>query len=121
MAFNLTAQLNIALNSASLRAASNQLNTALNSNTQVKLGIDRNSSSGLKQIKSQIDESTNAMESFGKQSGLAAKRFAAFSVTAGAFIAFTAGAKEAISAAIDFDFQMVKLGQVSNSSGNEIK
>ena len=121
MAFNLTAQLNIALNSASLRAASNQLNTALNSNTQVKLGIDRNSSSGLKQIKSQIDESTNAMESFGKQSGLAAKRFAAFSVTAGAFIAFTAAAKEAVSAAIDFDFQMVKLGQVSSSSGNEIK
>jgi len=121
MAFNLTAQLNIALNSASLRAASNQLNTALNSNTQVKLGIDRNSSSGLKQIKSQIDESTNAMEAFGKQSGLAAKRFAAFSVTAGAFIAFTAAAKEAVSAAIDFDFQMVKLGQVSSSSGNEIK
>ena len=121
MAFNLTAQLNIALNSASLRAASNQLNTALNSNTQVKLGIDRNSSSGLKQIKSQIDESTNAMENFGKQSGLAAKRFAAFSVTAGAFIAFTAAAKEAVSAAIDFDFQMVKLGQVSSSSGNEIK
>ena len=77
MAFNLTAQLNIALNSASLRNASNQLNSALNTNTQIKLGIDRNSSSGLNQIKSQISEATDSMENFGRQAGFAAKRFAA--------------------------------------------
>lgn len=120
MAFNLTAQLNIALNSASLRNASNQLNSALNTNTQIKLGIDRNSSSGLNQIKSQISEATDSMENFGRQAGFAAKRFAAFAVTAGSIIAFTNTMKEAVSAAVDFDREMVRLRQVSSDTVQDV-
>lgn len=120
MAFNLTAQLNIALNSASLRNASTQLNSALNTNTQIKLGIDRNSSSGLNQIKSQISEATDSMENFGRQAGFAAKRFAAFAVTAGSIIAFTNTMKEAVSAAVDFDREMVRLRQVSSDTVQDV-
>ena len=120
MAFNLTAQLNIALNSASLRNASSQLNAALNSNTQVKLGIDRSSASGLGQIKSQISEATDSMENFGRQAGFAAKRFAAFAVTAGSIIAFTNTMKEAVSAAVDFDREMVRLRQVSSDTVQDV-
>ena len=120
MAFNLTAQLNIALNSASLRNASSQLNAALNSNTQVKLGIDRSSASGLGQIKSQISEATDSMENFGRQAGFAAKRFAAFAVTAGSIIAFTNTMKEAVSAAVDFDREMIRLRQVSSDTVQDV-
>ncbi|MEI8137214.1 MAG: phage tail tape measure protein, partial [Bacteroidota bacterium] len=120
MAFNLTAQLNIALNSASLRNASSQLNAALNSNTQVKLGIDRGSASGLGQIKSQISEATDSMENFGRQAGFAAKRFAAFAVTAGSIIAFTNTMKEAVSAAVDFDREMIRLRQVSSDTVQDV-
>jgi TP901 family phage tail tape measure protein len=120
MAFNLTANLNVALNTGALRAAANQLNSALNTNTQLKLGIDRNSLSGIKQVKSQIEEATNSMESFGRQAGFAAKRFAAFTLTAGSMIAFISTMKEAISAAVDFDREMIRLRQVSSDTVQDV-
>lgn len=120
MAFNLTANLNVALNTGALRAAANQLNSALNTNTQLKLGIDRNSLSGIKQVKSQIEEATNSMESFGRQAGFAAKRFAAFTITAGSMIAFISTMKEAISAAVEFDREMIRLRQVSSDTVQDV-
>lgn len=120
MAFNLTANLNVAVNTGALKSAANQINSALNTNANLKLGVDKNSFSGIRQVKTQIEEATNSMENFGKQAGFAAKRFSAFAVSAGSIIAFISTMKEAVSTAIDFDREMIRLSQVSNDSIKDV-
>jgi len=95
MAFNLTAQLNVALNTASLKNAANTINSQLKDVGAVSLGIPKNDGDSLKYIKVQAAEASTAMEQFGRQSGLAAKRFVAFTLTAGAIITFTSSLKQA--------------------------
>ena len=116
MAFNLTANLNVALNTGSLRNAVNQVNSSFNNASKLKLGIDRESFADIGRVKAQVMEASDSMQQFGYQAGLAAKRFAAFTVTAGSIITLTQTMREAVSAAIDFDREMVRLAQVSNDS-----
>ena len=120
MAFNLTAQLNVALNTASLKNAANTINSQLKDVGAVSLGIPKNEGDSLKYIKVQAAEASTAMEQFGRQSGLAAKRFVAFTVTAGAIITFTSSLKQALTAAVDFDREMVRLTQVSTDSVGQV-
>lgn len=56
------------------------------------------------------------MELFGKQSALAIKRFAAFSIATGGILSFLFAIKGGIQEAILFDREMVKLSQVTNTS-----
>jgi len=116
MAFNLTANLNVALNTGSLRNAVNQVNSSFNNASKLKLGVDRGSFADIGRVKAQVMEATDSIQQFGYQAGLAAKRFTAFTVTAGSIITLTQTMREAVSAAIDFDREMVKLAQVSNDS-----
>lgn len=120
MAFNLSAQLSVALNTASLKNAANTINNQLKDVGTLRLGIPSGVGSSLREISSQIAEASNAMEQFGRQSGLAAKRFAAFTITAGAIIQFTSSVKQAISSAIEFDREIVRLTQVSNDSAADV-
>jgi len=120
MAFNLTAQLNVALNTASLKNAANTINSQLKDVGAVSLGIPKNDGESLKYIKVQAAEASTAMEQFGRQSGLAAKRFVAFTLTAGAIITFTSSLKQALTAAVDFDREMVRLTQVSTDSVGQV-
>lgn len=120
MAFNLTAQLNVALNTASLKNAANTINSQLKDVGAVSLGIPKNDADNLRYIKVQAAEASTAMEQFGRQSGLAAKRFVAFTLTAGAIITFTSSLKQALTAAIEFDREMVRLTQVSTDSVGQV-
>ena len=120
MAFNLTAQLNVALNTASLKNAANTINSQLKDVGAVSLGIPKNDADNLKYIRVQAAEASTAMEQFGRQSGLAAKRFVAFTVTAGAIITFTSSLKQALTAAVEFDREMVRLTQVSTDSVGQV-
>lgn len=120
MAFNLTANLNVAVNTGALKAAANQINSTLGGVNNIKIGTNAATFASIRPLKAQITESTDAIENFGKQAGFAAKRFAAFSVTAGAIIGFTQTIKSAISSAIDFDREMVRLSQVSNDSVQDV-
>ena len=120
MAFNLSAQLSVALNTASLKNAANTINNQLKDVGTLRLGIPSGVGSSLREISSQIAEASNAMEQFGRQSGLAAKRFAAFTITAGAIIQFTSSVKQAISSAIEFDREIIRLTQVSNDSAADV-
>ena len=120
MAFNLTAQLNVALNTASLKNAASTINNQLKDVGAVSLGIPKGDADNLKLIRVQAQEASSAMEQFGRQSGLAAKRFAAFTITAGAIIQLTSSLRNAVSAAIDFDREMVRLTQVSSDGAGEV-
>lgn len=120
MAFNLTAQLNVALNTASLKNAANTINSQLKDVGAVSLGIPKNDGDSLRYIKVQAAEASTAMEQFGRQSGLAAKRFVAFTLTAGAIITFTSSLKQALTAAVDFDREMIRLTQVSTDSVGQV-
>jgi hypothetical protein len=120
MAFNLTANLNVAVNTGALKAAANQINSTLGSVNNLKIGTNSATFASIRPLKAQIVESTDAIENFGKQAGFAAKRFAAFSVTAGALIGFVQTIKTAVSTAIDFDREMVRLSQVSNDSAQDV-
>jgi len=120
MAFNLTAQLSVALNTASLKNAANTINSQLKDVGAVSLGIPKNDADNLRYIKVQAAEASTAMEQFGRQSGLAAKRFVAFTLTAGAIITFTSSLKQALTAAVDFDREMIRLTQVSTDSVGQV-
>ncbi len=76
--------------------------------------------STIKSLRSMVDNTTSSVERFSQQSGLAFKRFIAFSAASAPLMAITSGFKEAMSQAIEFDRQMVKLKQVSGDSGTQI-
>jgi len=120
MAFNLTANLNVAVNSGALKAAANQINSTLGSVNSLKIGTNSATFASLTPLKTQLSEVTNSIENFGRQAGFAAKRFAAFAVTAGSIIAFTNTMKQAVSAAVDFDREMVRLRQVSSDTVQDV-
>lgn len=58
---------------------------------------------------------------FGRQSALAFKRFAAFSLAAGSLYLVADAFRDAIREAVDFESQLVQLAQVSNSSVAALK
>ena len=120
MAFNLTANLNVAVNSGALKAAANQINSTLGSVNSLKIGTNSATFASLTPLKTQLSEVTNSIENFGRQSGFAAKRFAAFAVTAGSIITFTNNIREALSAAVDFDREMIRLRQVSGDTAQDV-
>ena len=65
MAFNLTANLNVALNTGSLRNAVNQVNSSFNNASKLKLGIDRGSFADIGRVKAQVMEASDSMQQFG--------------------------------------------------------
>jgi TP901 family phage tail tape measure protein len=120
MAFNITAIMNVALASGAASKISNDLNRQL-SNKKVTVDLSLANSDSIRRIKADIEGAITSVESFGRQAGLAAKRFGAFSLAAGSMIQLTSAIKQATSEAIDFDRQMVKLVQVSGDSGSAIQ
>jgi len=120
MAFNITAIMNVALASGAATKISNDLNRQL-SNKKVTVDLSLANSDSIRRIKADIEGAITSVESFGRQAGLAAKRFGAFSLAAGSMIQLTSAIKQATSEAIDFDRQMVKLVQVSGDSGSAIQ
>ncbi len=76
--------------------------------------------SALKSVKKSADASTDSMEAFGRQSALAIRRYTAFAVATGTFLALGRAIQTAFSDAIDFDKQLTKLRQVTGLSQREI-
>ena len=65
---------------------------------------------------SNLNAAATAAENFGKQSALAVKRFAAFSIGAGIMAGFVTALRSGTKAAIEFERQMVKIAQVTGRS-----
>ena len=126
MAFNITAIMNVALASGAATKISRDLNKALQ-NKRVTVDLSLANPDSIKRIKADIEGAITSVESFGRQAGLAAKRFGAFSLAAGSMITLVGAIKSSTAEAISFDREMVRLGQVSNDSvasiqavGNEV-
>ena len=121
MAFDITGQLNLRLASGAIRNIANEINSGLKSAgaTGVTIPI-RADTSSIKAVQNAIQSAGTSLEKFSQQSGLAFKRFAAFSAAALPFIGFASGVRSALTQAIDFDKQMVRLRQVSVESASEV-
>lgn len=61
-------------------------------------------------------QATQQINDFGGQAALAVRRFAAFAVPTTVFLGLVAAIKEGVSAAIDFEKEMIRLSQVTGKS-----
>lgn len=102
-------------------SALNKLNTSANlqnlSNVKVQFAnIEKATKSASRNIK----DTTDNLEKFGQQAGLATRRFAAFLIGTAAIFTFTGAVKNAVKEAIDFQSEMVKLSIVTGKSLTQI-
>lgn len=68
-----------------------------------------------------IGVASTQMQEFGRQSALAVRRFAAFSLVTGAIYSFTGAISKGIQGFIDFDKEFVRLQQVTGQSAAGLK
>jgi len=112
------------LNANNLSSALSSLSSSfqnLNSNSSKTQSSVANTASSVKATSNTIKVASSRMEEFGKQSALAVKRFAAFSLTAGPIYALINAVNSAFKAFISFDKQLVKLQQVTGQGAIGIK
>lgn len=72
-------------------------------------------------VRSATFEAANAAEAFGRQAELAAKRFLAFSLSAGVIIKLSQAFQEGVSEALNFQREMVRLGQIASEPASAVK
>lgn len=106
---NVQAKVNLQVSSAGLQQIG-QINSALYgfSNVSKKAGAD------LKAL-------NNDIYNFGEQAGLATRRFLAFSVAAGAITGIVVGFKRGVSAAVEFQKELVRFDQISGDTQQSIR
>jgi hypothetical protein len=63
----------------------------------------------------------SAMENFGLQAGLAARRYSAFLIAGGAIVTFMNQIRSAVGEAINFQREMVRLSQVGENTGDSLR
>ena len=78
-------------------------------------------SQSMSQVNRQISSASSEMVEFGKQSGLAIRRFAAFSTVTGVVYSLTNAITQGIRAYVDYDRQLIKLQQVTGQSAAGLK
>ena len=98
------------INAASLPQTLNNAASATNKLAQASSNTAR-----------QLAASTTEMTEFGKQSGLAIRRFAAFSTVTGVVYGLSNAINNGIRAYIDYDKELVKLQQVTGQSAAGLK
>ena len=104
------AQFNAAVGNTKISSYQNNINSSISA-TQ-KLGQSQ------AQTAKAINTSSSEMEEFGKQAGLAVRRFAAFSAVTSVIFAVTNSVSKGISSFIDFDKELVRLQQVTGESAS---
>lgn len=111
------------LDTSGARAGVNQLTSGLQAN-QSALRVAQAQASAfnvtLSGTVSVANQGASSLANFGAQAGLAARRFLAFTVAAGAMVNLVQQVKDGIKAAVDFDLSMNKVAQVSSESASSI-
>jgi TP901 family phage tail tape measure protein len=124
MAFVLNAELALNVNKAQLASAKRQIDSGLKSTSvdirarvspQAVRSTQRLTTS-LKDIKKEARASSDAIEEFGRRISLAGKRYLAFSLATVGVVRGLAALREGFSNVVDFERQIVKIGQVSGRS-----
>lgn len=100
-----------------LGTSSSALSTATN-NTAKNV---KNTNDAVRNTKNNADEAANSLQNFGRQSRLAVQRFAAFSLAAGAMVSVVSAIRNATSEALDFQREVVRLGQVTQRSTESLQ
>jgi TP901 family phage tail tape measure protein len=90
-----------------------------NLNNAAKASADL--STQTKDVASAAKSASSGMEEFGKQSALAIRRFAAFSIVTSAVFGLISSLREGTKAFIDFDREFIRLQQVSNASAGSLQ
>lgn len=97
-------------------------------NTTVKVNVNRQSINQINQInkhlhttRTNLEGSKDAFEAFGKQAALAVRRFGAFVTATFAFRQLVTSIIAGVKEAIDFERQIVKIAQVTNSAIRDMK
>lgn len=128
--FTLTAQLALLPPSSSqLQGIVNTINKHLSTvQANVQINLPKNLANQLTNVnkalistKKNTQAATDSIEHFGKQSALAIRRFAAFSLATGGFIALAVAIKKSFSEAIKFDREVVRIAQVTGKSVSGLK
>ena len=95
---------------------------------RVDAKISKKSRKDLKDLKKDFDKtsrsarkSTEEVTSFGKQMGLAAKRYAAFLAATGAFVKLANEIGRSVGDAIAFQRELVKISQVTGKSLKQLR
>ena len=113
----------IAINASKANANINQLNASIQ---QLSTSLGGLGTSGPQTLAAtgkaagsagkSVSTATSQMQEFGKQSGLAIRRFAAFSTVTGVIYSLTNAITSAFKEFITFDKELVRLSQVTGSS-----
>jgi TP901 family phage tail tape measure protein len=98
---------------AAMRSASSIRLQSLNTN----LGNIGNNAARTGQA---INGATGEIENFGRQAGLAIRRFAAFSTVAGVAYGITSALKNGVSAFIEYDQQLTRISQVTGDAKDKL-
>jgi TP901 family phage tail tape measure protein len=102
-----------AFNTNAVGRTTQQLNAAVNTTNNLSRATSNTSR--------QIQMAHSEMAEFGRQSYLAIRRFAAFSIVTGGVFALTNAIKGGISAYVDYNQELVKLQQVTGGSAESLK
>jgi hypothetical protein len=100
-----------------LAGAFHSFNTNAKANNAALNAVVKN----VNKTKTSVKAAGNELENFGKQAGLAVKRFTAFSVATGAIFGFAAAVVNATKESFEFQDELVKLSQVAESSVKGVK
>ncbi len=112
--------------SANSNTMASSLNRATPASRAVATGLSSIVSSGsaatatMRQFTTATRQSEDGMNAFGFQTGLALRRFSAFTLSAGSFIRLVQLFKEGTSSGIQFQREMVRISQVSGETGDKI-
>jgi TP901 family phage tail tape measure protein len=71
----------------------------------------------LSKTSKQVKEATSDITNFGKESALATRRFAAFTIVSGGIFGLVRGFKAGVSQAINFEKQIIRVQQVTGDAG----
>jgi TP901 family phage tail tape measure protein len=68
-----------------------------------------------------VEQSATAMENFGRQAGLAARRYSAFLLAGGAIVGFANEIRNAVGSALSFERELIKLVQSGDDASTTVK
>ncbi len=94
------------------------VNVQVNAQSQKALA---NVNAATKDVAKNAELASSSMYQFGKSVGLAAKRFAAYAIATSVMFKITGAMAEATQAAVKFERELIKVGQVTNSSMASLK
>ena len=121
--YNLTVQLNLQ-GPSNVNQIVNNINRQLgNIQANVNVNLPASVASQLAKINRQMqqtskaaNDATNGMERFGRAAGLAIKRFGAFTAATAGFYAITRATQQSLEKFIEFDRQITRIAQVTNTT-----